>query len=181
MSTEEIAKRIKEVPIVAGMPVKIVAVDGHGGSGKSTLAEKLAKELGTEIVHTDDFASWDNPLDWWSKLVAEVLEPIKNGARTLNYSRSSWAPDHHPEPVFDQPVTPIIILEGVSSARKEFRLYLSFAIWVETPIELCLERGLARDGKPAKEQWLQWLADENVYIARDKPQEYVSLSVKGTE
>ncbi|TAH35157.1 hypothetical protein EYC59_02415 [Candidatus Saccharibacteria bacterium] len=178
---EDITQRIKAASLPVGMSVKIVAVDGHGGSGKSTLAERLSKELGAEVVHTDDFASWDNTLDWWPSLKDKVLEPIKNGAKTLNYNRSSWASDHHPEPVVDQPVTPIIILEGVSSARKEFRPYLSFAIWVETPVDVCMERGLARDGQPAKEQWLQWLADEDIYIARDSPQEYANLIVKGTE
>ena len=46
---------------------KIIGIDGHGGSGKSSLANTLAVRLGAEIVHTDDFASWDNP----SKLVAK--------------------------------------------------------------------------------------------------------------
>ena len=43
---------------------KLVGIDGHGGSGKSTLAELLADHLGAEIIHTDDFASWEEPLEW---------------------------------------------------------------------------------------------------------------------
>ena len=47
------------------MTTRIVAVDGPGGAGKSSLSEWLAGELDAPIVHTDDFASWDNPTSWW--------------------------------------------------------------------------------------------------------------------
>jgi hypothetical protein len=42
-----------------------IAIDGRGGSGKSTLAKLLSEWLDAQVVRTDDFASWDNPLDWW--------------------------------------------------------------------------------------------------------------------
>src|SRR4051794_38929102 len=73
-----------------GLPVKIVAIDGHGGSGKSTLAALLADELGAEVVKTDDFASWEQPVEWWPTLLARVLEPIAAGAMTLSYPRTKW-------------------------------------------------------------------------------------------
>lgn len=161
------------------MPVKIVAVDGHGGSGKSTLAAKLAKELNTEIIHTDDFASWDNPKNWWPNLRDAVLEPIKQGAKTLSYQPSSWAPDHHPEPVKDQPVTSIVILEGVGSSRKEFRPYLSYTVWVDTPKDVCIARGIERDGENMRNQWEEWWAAEEEYIAEHQPQEYANQVVSG--
>jgi len=47
-----------------GMTTRIIAIDGPGGAGKSSLAEHLAHELDAPIVHTDDFASWDNPIEW---------------------------------------------------------------------------------------------------------------------
>jgi uridine kinase len=59
------------------MATRIVAIDGLGGSGKSTLAEHLSIALGgAEIIHTDDFASWENPIDWWPQLIEKVLEPV---------------------------------------------------------------------------------------------------------
>ena len=164
---------------------KIVGVDGHGGSGKSTLAELLARELHAQIIHTDDFASWDNPKNWWPQLIEQVLEPVAAGAKTVTYPRSSWWPHHRREPVADQPVTEILILEGVSALRKEFRRYLTFGILVAAPHEVCLERGVTRDtGQGSKEEilkkWHQWYRDEEGYIQRDDPESYADVVVDGT-
>ncbi|MCA9361671.1 AAA family ATPase [Candidatus Kaiserbacteria bacterium] len=125
--------------------VIFIAVDGHGGSGKSTLAELLSKKLNAEIIHTDDFAGWDNPLNWYPNVIKEIFEPISNGTKTLSYQPASWWENHHPEPVTNQPVTDIMILEGVSSSRREFRDRISFSIFVDTPKEICLHRGIERD------------------------------------
>ena len=107
---------------------RIVGIDGHGGAGKSTLARYVADRMQIETVHTDDFASWDNPKDWRPLVSEQVLEPIRTGARTLSYQRSQWWPGHRPEPVVDQPVTDVVVLEGVGSLRREFRPYLSVAL-----------------------------------------------------
>lgn len=40
---------------------KIIAIDGCGGAGKSTLATQISAALDScPVIHTDDFASWDN-------------------------------------------------------------------------------------------------------------------------
>jgi len=167
--------------------VFFVAIDGHGGSGKSTLAKQLSEKLGAEILHTDDFAGWDNPLNWWPLVIERVFEPIKNGATTLNYPRSSWWENHHPEPVMDQPVTKIMILEGVSSLRTEFRDYISLGFFVDTPKELCLQRGVERDtgtGKSREElaqMWSKWFEEEDIYIKRDEPKKHADLIIDGTK
>jgi len=164
---------------------KIIGVDGHGGSGKSTLAELIACQFHGEIIHTDDFASWDNPKNWWPQLIACVLRPIADGAETLSYPRSQWWPDHHPEPVVDQPVTEVLILEGVSALRHEFRRYLTLGIFVTAPLEICLDRGLTRDAdQGTKEEilkkWQQWYEDEEGYIQRDDPEDYAEVVLDGT-
>lgn len=166
---------------------RFIAIDGHGGSGKSTLAEMLAKQLDAEIIHTDDFAGWDNPENWWPLVIERVFEPIKNGATTLDYPRSKWWEEHNPEPVVNQPVTNVMILEGVSALRKEFRPYISFGIFVDTPSDVCLQRGFERDkgqdGKSddeIKRMWQDWYEKEAVYVARDNPKAFADVVLNGT-
>lgn len=163
-----------------------IAVDGHGGSGKSTLAKWLSEKFQSEIIHTDDFASWDNPLNWWLNLISKIFEPIKNGTTSLSYQPSSWWENHHPEQVKDQPVTPIMILEGVSSSRTEFANFISLRIFVDTPKEICLARGIARDASTGKSEeelrtmWEAWFAAEEIYMARDNPKEKADIVLDGT-
>ena len=164
-----------------------IAVDGHGGSGKSTLAKWLSKRLGAEIIHTDDFAGWDNPLNWWPNVIRNVFEPIRSGAVSLSYQPASWWENHHPEAITDQPVTPIMILEGVSSSRKEFDDYISLRIFVDTPKDICMKRGIERDtgtGKSKEEltkMWEDWFAKEDTYIQRDNPKEKADTVIDGTK
>ncbi len=166
--------------------VRFIAVDGHGGSGKSTFARWLADRLGAELVTQDDFASWDNPFDWWPQVIEKIFVPITAGAKTLSYPRSQWWEHHKPEPVVDQPVTDIMILEGVSSSRSEFRDYISLSIFIDTPIELCLKRGVERDKVTGKseeeltEMWEGWMKGEETYFNRDNPKENADIVVDGT-
>jgi len=166
--------------------VTFIAVDGHGGSGKSTLAKLLAEKLNAEIIHTDDFANWNNLLNRWPNIIKEVFEPIKATAQSLSYQPTSWWENHHPAPVENQPVTKIMILEGVSSSRKEFDAFISYRIFVDTPTYICLERGLARDtgtGKTKEELtklWEEWFKEEEEYIKRDNPKAKADLVIDGT-
>src|SRR6266540_4028528 len=71
--------------------VRLVAIDGPGGAGKSVFAQRLARHLGgAPVIHTDDFASWDNPVGWWSRLEDEVLGPIERGAWPLRFRAYDW-------------------------------------------------------------------------------------------
>ncbi len=82
------------------MTTRIVAVDGKGGAGKSTFAARIAAELDdAEIVRTDDFASWDNPFDWWPELIEKVLVPLSRNEPVPPFERSQWEPGQQPEQV----------------------------------------------------------------------------------
>jgi hypothetical protein len=73
---------------------RIIAIDGHGGAGKSTLAEHVSHAFGgATTVHTDDFASWNNALGWWPRLIDEVLKPIGVG-KPARFKLSEWKPGH---------------------------------------------------------------------------------------
>jgi uridine kinase len=163
-----------------------IAIDGRGGSGKSTLAKWLSEKLNAQVVRTDDFANWDNPLDWWPLVIERVFQPIQNGAQALNYPRSKWWQNHYPEPVVDQPVSDILILEGVGSSRKEFQDYVSFSIFIDTRKDICLQRGLERDSKVGKtreelrQMWEDWFEQEDKYFGQDQPQRRADIEIDGT-
>lgn len=161
----------------AGMTTAIIAIDGCGGSGKSTFAARLAKVLDCSIVHTDDFASWDNPLDWYPRMIEQVMEPLRKNETGL-YQRYDWdkrdlAEWHQIAPEL------FVIVEGVSSSRKEFRDFLTYRIYVETDRETRLQRGLERDGMDALEFWQGWMAQEDAYLQRDDPIQRADIVVAG--
>src|SRR2546428_2859033 len=141
------------------MASRIVAIDGLGGAGKSTFAGHLSRALGgAKIVHTDDFASWDNPIDWWPELIENVLEPLARN-EAVRFKRSQWGAGRHPEWVELRPAE-FVILEGVTASREAFTPYLTYTIWIGAPTELRLERGLERDGQASRAQWELWMAGE---------------------
>jgi uridine kinase len=158
--------------------VRLVAVDGPGGAGKSTFAARLAAALaGATVVHTDDFAGWDNEFDWYPRLLSQVIEPLSRGIRG-HFQRYDWvarelAEWHH------VPVAPVVVIEGVGSARREFAAFLASAVWIQTPAPQRLARGLERDGTDMLSFWQQWIAGENDHFAADRTLERVDLVVDG--
>lgn len=160
------------------MTTRIIAVDGPGGAGKSSLASYLARVLGAPIVHTDDFASWDNPVDWWPEMIERVLLPLAAG-RPARYTLSSWG-DAEREEVVIEP-TDFVVLEGVTASRESFRPYLAYSIWVETPLDLRLRRGLHRDGDDARADWERWMAEEDAYVGRERPAERADVILPGDQ
>jgi uridine kinase len=72
-----------------------------------------------------------------------------------------------------------VIVEGVTASREAFRRYLAYAIWVETPRELRLARGLERDGEAKRPLWEQWMAAEDAYVERERPQEHADAVLAG--
>lgn len=88
-SIVELAELVEDVLKRPG-PFRLVTIDGPGGSGKSTFADRLsAASNGAPIVHADDFASADNPIDWWPRLLEQVIEPLADG-RPAVYQRYDW-------------------------------------------------------------------------------------------
>lgn len=173
---QELAAHLSTLPPSAGNTV-VVGVDGCGGAGKSTFADRLSKAWeGSEVIHTDDFASWDCPIDWWPRLRDQVLTPLSEG-RTARYQKYDWVRQELGEWV--EVASTRIVLEGVSATRTEFRPYLGYGIWVDCPTDLRLARGLERDGPEMEGQWHEWMAAEDAYVARDNPRAHADLVVNG--
>ena len=160
-------------------PVRLVAVDGPGGAGKSTFADRLARAAGgAPVVHTDDFASADNPLNWWPRLLEQVIVPLKSG-NAARFQRYDWSTESFAEWHTIEPA-PVVIIEGVSSGRSEWVGHLSYLFWIETPRELRLERAVLRDGSEALDDWEIWMGEEDAHYAKDATRERADAEIDGT-
>ena len=143
---------------------------------KALVALLLAAALGAPVIQTDDFASWDNPLDWWPAFLEQVLEPLAAGA-PARFRPSSWGGPER-DPVEIRP-GPFVVVEGVTASRAAFRPYLAFAIWVDAPRDVRLARGVARDGEQMRARWEEWMAAEDDWVERERPAEHADVVLAG--
>ena len=174
----ELARTIRRAQPRCG-DVRIVAVDGPGGAGKSEFADRLAQVLGgVPIVHTDDFASWDNPHGWWNRFELEVLVPLERG-KPVRYQPYDWSA-RRLGGWQEIPRSGVVIIEGVLSSRQAAVDRLTLAIWVETPCVERLARGIARDGESMRATWEAWMVEEDSFFARDGTRERAHLIVDGS-
>ena len=157
-------------------------LDGPSGSGKSTLADAVVAELRargrrTALVRTDHFATWADPVGWWPRLERGVLEPLAAGRRG-EYLPTSWGEPVHPVAV---EVPEVLVLEGVSSARRQVEPHVSLCVWVElAPAAARLERAVARDGEAEREHLRDWQRVEQDWFAVDGTQERAHVVVTET-
>src|ERR1700675_1822618 len=154
----------------------LVGIDGRGGSGKSTLAMELAALLpNVTVVHFDDFyraaderklraASGDDEVGGnfdWQRVRDQVLQPLAEWAVSCPGG--------------------IVIVEGNSSTRHELHGYYDITIWVDTPHDVRLRRGVERDGEQARATWLEeWIPEEDRYVASQQPADRADIVVSGT-
>lgn len=176
----ELAGDIRGRPPRCGS-VRLVAIDGPGGAGKSVFAARLAHGFAcpqeVTVLHTDDFASWETPVGWWPRLEEQVLAFLRHGQPGC-FQRYDWATGELGEWV-EVPVMPVVLLEGVSSARAAVSAELSYAVWIDTPRAIRLQRGLARDGEHARAQWHEWMAAEDRHFHTDDTRRRADLLVEG--
>src|SRR2546426_1430967 len=157
----------------------LVAIDGRGGSGKSSLARFLARHIpDVTLVHTDDFARPGIPGWDWPRFRRQVAEPLSRG-ELGRYQRYDWNEDRLAE-WHDVPCTGVVIVEGVSSTRRELSVPWDLTVWVETPKDTRLARGVARDGEHMRSQWENvWEPEEDRYVQTQRPEERADLIVSG--
>ncbi|MDN5759580.1 MAG: hypothetical protein L0H59_13790 [Tomitella sp.] len=158
--------------------LEIIAVDGPSGAGKTVFADALVARLRAEgravaLVRTDHFATWDRPASWWPRLESEVLEPLAAG-RPARYRSITWKEgDPVPGAVVDVPAAGrsfprVLVLEGVTAARRSIAGRLSRSYWVEWGDEKSrLESAVARDGEACRGHLRHWQRFERGWFAVD--------------
>lgn len=153
----------------------MLAIDGPSGAGKSTLAAQVvaglrARGCRTELVSTDAFATWDDPVSWWPRLLDGVLRPLAAG-RPGAYRRMDWTTGvPRPGALVRVAVPDVLVLEGVSSGRASARPLLSHLCWVDGGSAAArLARTVARDGAAARAELARWQRFEHGWFAVDGP------------
>jgi len=167
-------------------PVRLVAVDGPSGAGKSTFAARLAEVLraaGATVttVPTDDLLDgWDDQFTFWERLERRVLAPLRRG-EPGGYHRYDWHRAEFDAGLTPVPSTDVVIVEGVTSARRVIRAELSFSVFVTAPAELSLARVLTRDGEGVREPLLAWRRAEAGFHDQDGTRAAVDLNIDGSD
>lgn len=171
-SFNSLAAQILQLPA----PV-VIAIDGRSASGKSTFASRLTRALECQCVHTDDIAWNHSFFDWWSLLIHHILEPFKAGQAVL-WTPDAWHEHKRGGAISVQPA-PILIVEGVSSTRRELSKWIDLAIWIETDPQKAETRGLERDGPDGHDFWFEWQRSEQPFFVDDQPWTRATLTVDG--
>jgi len=162
----------------------VLAVDGRSSSGKTTLAARLqAAVAGSAVVHTDDLAWWHSRFGWADLLVDGILMPVHRG-EPVAFQPPRWA-EHGRRGSIDVPAScPLLIVEGVGAGRREAAHLVDALIWVQSDQREAARRSLARVGQPGGPRTVQdlreWMAEEEPFLADQRPWERADLVVAGT-
>ncbi|HEU5139499.1 MAG TPA: uridine kinase [Bacillales bacterium] len=169
----------------------IVGIDGFGGAGKRTLAremETLCSDV--TVVEMDDFflpsvereknrkQNEIGDVDW-RRVKDQVLMPLSQD-QDGRYQRYDWDLDQLAE-WHRVPTCGIVVVEGVYATRNELAGFYDYKIWVESPRELRLQRGIERDGEDARDWWENnWMPEEERYDRAQNPRASADLLIDGT-
>lgn len=174
----------------------LVVLDGRSGTGKSTIAQAITNRVEGRIVVGDDFYSGGNDDAWhglsasekvakvidWQRMRTQVLEPL------LAKKTASWYPlDFQPEVGWigwkNETVTlepaPVILVDGVYSARPQLIDLVDLAVLVETDDEGRRKRLVIREGQSFMERWhALWDSAEDYYFTHICPRSSFDMIVR---
>jgi uridine kinase len=161
-----------------------VALDGRSGGGKTTLAASVAEHLDVTVVGGDDFyaggtaAEWDamspaeraaHCIDW--RRQRSVLEALAAGqdARWDVYDWEAFDDSFAPTGGQARPA-PIVLLEGVYSARPELADLCHLRVLLDVGEAVRRERVRVREGEHFDPAWdARWSSAEDHYFGLVMP------------
>jgi uridine kinase len=158
----------------------LIAVDGHSAAGKSTLAAAVAQRLEAEVIDGDEFYAGGTAEQWDAMSPAEkaahcvdwrkqrpVLEALARGEEARWHAYDWEAGDgrllQHPTIC---PEAPVVILEGVYSARPELADLFQLRVLYDAPADLRHLRWVEREGEGYLDDWARrWSEAEDWYFS----------------
>lgn len=151
-------------------PRTVLLIDGRSGSGKTVLAGRLAAATGFQLVPLAEIhPGWDG-LDAGSTAVHETVLR----ASSPGYHRWDWLRSAPADWVALDAARPVIV-EGCGALSRANRALATGAIWLSAPTVLRRERAIARDGEVYARNWDRWAAQEDAFIARERPEQLADL------
>ncbi len=162
----------------------VLAVDGRSSSGKTTLAARVQAVVPRSVVvHTDDIAWWHSRFGWADLLIGGILTPMHRG-EPVAFQPPRWAEYGRRGSICVPANCPLLIIEGVGAGRREAAHLVDALIWVQADQREVGRRSLARVGQPGGPRTVQdlreWMAEEEPFLADQRPWERADLVVAGT-
>ncbi|MEO5711400.1 MAG: 4-amino-4-deoxy-L-arabinose transferase [Nocardioidaceae bacterium] len=194
--TYDVAAAAIAASVLAAPPTlgsgRLVCVDGPSGSGKSTLAAALNRAFRDRLRASGSASAsahvrvirMDNVYDGWAGLDAgmatvatSVVAPLALG-QPGRYRRFDW---HAMSFAEERVVAPcdVLVVEGVGSWSPAIQDAVTCLVWTDTPSDVRLERGVARDGEQMRERLLAWRAQEDAMLARLATRSHADVVVDG--
>lgn len=165
----------------------LLAIDGRCTSGKTTLAKELAKELGCNLVHTDDFylpfsertsermAQPHGHMDV-GRLLKEVLIPLSTGKEAFYCPYDCHSDDYTKEQRLNPKKSTIV--EGSYSCAPELRELYSLRVFMNISPEKQMERLILRSAETAENFCRQWIPREEFYFSECRVKESCDLIIE---
>lgn len=181
----ELIQTIAKLPRLSERPL-IIGISGYGGSGKSTLAENLRHHLKSTVISIDHFAMGsllERDAEWScydrERMKKQVLKPAKRG-KPIAYEAYDWLEETlGPKTEIPSTSRDIIIIEGVSIFHPNLRPYFDFAIWVDCPLDVAVQRGIKRSrawGYDHDQKWIEiWMPNERDFFEKYHPNQFVDF------
>lgn len=151
----------------------VVLIDGLSGAGKSTLAAALAEAMGAQLVGLDAvYPGWGG-LELGSVAVPGMLDRDNPGYRRWDWGRNEPAEWHRVS------ARQHLVIEGCGALSAENRRLATYGIWVRLDAVERRRRVAARDGERQMGHWDYWAAQEQAFLARERPDLLADAIVDG--
>jgi uridine kinase len=191
----DLVRSVLEQPPTLGKG-RLVCVDGPAGSGKTTLAAALdrgfrdalrpvgapAERTHVRTVHMDNvYEGWTGLTAGMVTVARQVVAPLRAG-RPGRYRRYDWHSGALAEERVVEPCD-VLLVEGVGAGGTDHDGYddaITCLVWIDTPSDVRLARGIERDGEQQRDHWLAWRAQEDAMFARERTRERADVLVPGT-